>query len=230
MIRRRPLPGERTELYSPIGLIPTDAFTGGAPIGRLRVFLDIRDPGGIWRQTKIEEVRTLGGAIAYPGLGRSARVASPPAPLRHRVRLEAEFYQPLYHLTLPGGTADGIEFDVFPYNDASPPPNAAKLSIARNVMLAPATNYPFPHHVRVLRGVVLDRATNLAVPGAEVSWKPSEFVLTDARGTFALPLRVTRQTELANRQLIAASRAGKTGLRGIFIPRAVGRNLIIKIS
>lgn len=230
MSRARKLSGERIELYSPIGLIPTDAFTGEAPLGVVRALLDIRDNNGNWQQTEIKAIRTPRGVIAYPGLGRKTRVTGQGGPRRCRVRLEAVYYRPLYHLTQPGGTLNGIEFDTFPYNDTNPPQNAGQLSIARNVMLAPAPNYPFPLHVRVLRGLVLDQATGLAVPGAEVSWKPNEFVLTDAEGEYGLPLRVTKKKELTDPQLIAASRVGKSGTITIIIPQAVGKNQIITIS
>jgi hypothetical protein len=40
MSSSRHLPVEVTELYSPIGLLPIDTFTGRAPIGRVNAFLD----------------------------------------------------------------------------------------------------------------------------------------------------------------------------------------------
>jgi hypothetical protein len=86
MRRRRDLPGESTELYSPIGLLPVDAFTGGAPIGRLVAVLDTRDEGGNWRETDIRDVRTPGGMITYPGLERSAGIATQPERF-YRVRI-----------------------------------------------------------------------------------------------------------------------------------------------
>src|SRR5438105_2912627 len=143
MIRHRSLPGELTELYSPIGLLPVDAFTGGAPMGKVSAFLDLQDDNGNWRETGIKEVRTPGGVIAYPGLERRGEVAGKPS--RHyRVRIEAELYQPLYLMS-----EDAIEFDAFPYNDTNPPGNYPKnpgefpgylSKVLIKVMLTPGPN------------------------------------------------------------------------------------------
>jgi hypothetical protein len=126
----RTLLGERLELYSPIGLRLIDAFTGAAPIGQIRPFLDVSDGSGGWRPTEIKAVRTPSHVLIYPGLERRAEVIGQP-PRRYRVQIEAEGYRPFYRMTLEGRrfngppfyreTATGIEFDAFPYNDMTPP-------------------------------------------------------------------------------------------------------------
>lgn len=176
----RRLPGERSELYSPIGLRLLDEMTGGPPAGRTEAFLDIQEGAG-WRGTAIQAVRTLAGAVAYPGLERRADVSG--LARRYRVRIAAELYRPLY-LTIQ----DGLEFDAFPWNDTSPPQSTALHP--QDVKLVPAPNYPFPPHVPVLRGVVVDTAKR-PVADAEVMFSNLERVLSDERGEFALPLRFT---------------------------------------
>ncbi|HMG72713.1 MAG TPA: hypothetical protein VK582_04370 [Pyrinomonadaceae bacterium] len=240
MTRWRDLPGERLETYSPVGLIPTDAFTTREPFGRIKVMLDIREANGVWRQTDVKEIRTASGVIAYPGLGRSATVFCQPA-RRYRLRVEAEFYLPLYTKTAEG-TLEGIEFDGFPYNDTYPPKNypaqAADFpdylkSVLRKLWLVPAPNYPFPNHVRVLRGVVVESNTERSVAGAEVSWGNKEIALTDKRGAFGLPLRVKGIEHLTEEQKIDANDRQvplRQGTIKIIIPKALGTNQRIPIS
>jgi hypothetical protein len=239
MVRRRSLPGERYELYSPIGLIPTDTFTGQSPLGRLRPLLDERDSAGQWHQTEIKAVRTPGGIVAYPGLRRSRNFEAGHARV-FRVRLEADFYLPLYVKTA-GGTLDGIEFTVFPYNDTHPPANYPKLpaefpdylkEVLRKVWLVPAPNYPFPGQVFVLRGAVLRAGTGQPVTGAEVIWGNKEKALTAERGEFGLPLRVTDKKHITDPQKIDARdpRTNQQGSKSVIIPNAVGINQIITVS
>jgi hypothetical protein len=251
MVRRRDLPGEVIELYSPIGLLPIDTFSGTAPIGRLSAFLDARDENGNWRETDIKEVRTPGEIITYPGLGRSADALSQPERF-FRVRIEAEFYQPFYRLD-----ADGIEFSAHPYNDANPPKDYPKNSgefpdylkkVLKKVLLAPGPNYPFPDHVRVLRGAVIDKQTKEPAVDVEVAWGNKEKTLTTGppvasddgkksvpivtKGVFALPLRITEKDQLNKKLKIDAldHRTGRTGEIEIEIPKDLGKNHIISIE
>ncbi|HKX30467.1 MAG TPA: carboxypeptidase-like regulatory domain-containing protein [Blastocatellia bacterium] len=236
MIRQRRLPGELMEMYSPIGLLPRDIFTKRSPVGEIRATLEIDAGNGGWRKTEIGATRTPGGVIAYPGLGRRARVAGQPAQ-RYRVRLQMAAYEPHYrraHSGEPLGiikrTADGIEFDVFPYNDENPPQNFAQLSNLWEVWFAPAPNYQFPDHVPILRGQVTD-PTGRAVAGAEVSWQTNQQAMTGENGTFGLPLLISKSLDLTTPQLIAATDfRGHTGTITIMIPQAVGKNQIIIIS
>jgi len=249
MIRRRPLPGERLEMYSPIGLIPIDSFTGKEPLGRFRLILDIRDDSGVWRETDVKEVRTGEGVLAYPGLGRSAGIQQLPG--RYRVRVEAEFYMPFYQAT--GGTVDGIEFTVFPYSDTVPPENYPKnpgqfpvylQTVLRKLVLMPAPNYPFPGQVLVLRGGVRN-ALNKPIVGATVSWRAKERVLTAGgsvqlpntvasshpEGEFSLPIRPSKPEDLSTLQTIDAHdpKTGKSGKIEVIIPEAVKKSQTITI-
>lgn len=171
---------ERRMLYSPIGLRLVDDFTGRAPIGAVQAHLDLRRADMTWQPTEIAAVRTPSEVITYPGLGRSAHFALQPT-FRYRVRLEAGFYRPDYLLN-----QDAIEFDVHPYDDDNPP--AVLANLPQDVFLMPAVNYPYPGHVRVLRGQVLDNAGDPAA-NVEVTEGAGEKVLTDERGCFSLPLR-----------------------------------------
>ena len=248
MIRRRPLPGESLELYSPIGLEPVDSLTGKKPLGRLRVVLDILDEQGRWRETDIKETRTPAEFIAYPGLGRSAVPTDPPR--RYRVRIQAEFYMPFYTKT-PGGTQDGIVFSAFPYNDAVPPvdypPNTTfpdyLRKVLRKVILMPAPNYPFSNQILVLRGRVVNLLGEPIV-GATVSWRNTETTLSaggDVKlptasahppGEFSLPIRPTHPDHLIKPQDIDAfdPRSTKTGKITVTIPQAVKKSQTIKIA
>ena len=180
---------ERTFVRSPIGLLPVDDFTGGAPVGWLRALLD-RFEDGAWRPTDVRAVLTPRGVLAYPGLERRANASA--AAVRYRVRLEAEFYVPFYPPRPDGSDPEAFEFDADPYNEttqpAGQPPAPAPL---RTALLLPAANYPFPPEVPVLRGVVLD-ASDKPVARATVRRGNKEQVLTNDRGAFALPLRWTK--------------------------------------
>jgi hypothetical protein len=178
----RTIPEERQMLYSPIGLRLIDDFSGSFPSGHVNAVAEERDNSGVWHQTEIKPVITPSGVLVYPGLGRSARVASQPI-RRFRVSLEADYYRPRYLIN-----AVGIEFDVHPYDDATPP--AVVATHPQDVVLLPAVNYPFPTQVRVLRGLVFEDASlTEGVVNVEVREGTRERVLTDERGAFSLPLR-----------------------------------------
>jgi hypothetical protein len=181
---------ERTFVLSPIGLLPVDDFTGGAPVGWLRAILD-RFEDRDWRPTDLRAMLTPRGVLAYPGLERRANAAA--AAVRYRVRLEAEFYVPFYPPRRDGSDPGAFEFDARPYNEATQPagqaPTPAPLVKA---LLLPAANYPFPPEVPVLRGVVLLAASHQPVARATVRRGNTERVLTNDRGEFGLPLRWTK--------------------------------------
>lgn len=171
---------EELALFSPIGLKLIDDFTGRVPFGRSKALLDFQDLAGDWHEAERTSVRTPSEIVTYPGLGRSANVAIQPV-FRYRVRIDAQFYRPEYLMN-----ADGVEFDVNPWDDNNPPaviPNAPQ-----DLILFPATQYPFSAHIRVLRGVVVDNV-GTRVPNVEVSESNLERSLTDDRGMFSLPLR-----------------------------------------
>ena len=212
-------PTEGLILYSPIGLRLLDELTSEAPIGNVQVTLDILDPNGTWRQTDIPEVRTPADVVTYPGLERHHDITGL-HPRQYRVRLSADYYIPYYQ-----GSQDGITFTADPYSDTQPPANVVVIST--DTPLLPATNYPFATYIPVLRGVVVDPANHL-VPNAFVTQGNLERVLTDSRGTFALPLRwVAPNTSVpvdANDQ-----RTGRTGQIQIQLPTSLGTNQTISI-
>jgi hypothetical protein len=211
---------ERTQRYSPIGLRLVDDLTGATPRGRVDVYLDARDAGGNWNITDVAAVKTPSGVVTYPGLERHASVTGLPS--RHyRVRLRAEFYIPLYQRN-----SDGIEFDAFPYNDANLP--STIVTGTQDAVLTPAPNYEIEDHIPVLRGVVVDSA-NKPVPNAVVTQGVKERVLTDSRGTFALPLRWVKQN-VATPVDAADERTGRTGTISIQLPASLSTNQKIQIS
>lgn len=220
MISWHPLPGETTELYSPVGLRLVDELTGTAPLGKTEALLEVRDLGGSWRATDIRDTRSLSGIVCYPGLERHASTAGVGS--RHyRVRIVAEFYVPLYRRN-----SEGIEFDAFPYNDTNAPQVIVRLP--QDAVLTPGPNYPFETHVPVLRGKVVDN-TGAVVPDAVVTQGVRERVLTDRRGTFALPLRwVPENTPTAIDA--ADERTARVGTINVQVPDALGRNQTIQIS
>ncbi|WP_419694209.1 carboxypeptidase-like regulatory domain-containing protein [Mesorhizobium muleiense] len=214
----RVIPAERRMLYSPIGLQLVDDFTGRSPIGNVRALLDRKKASG-WEATDIKAVRTPSDVITYPGLGRSANVAVQP-PTHCRVRIETEFYRPDYLLA-----DDGIEFDVHPYDDDTPPASVAGLP--QTVFLLPGSNYAFADHVRVLRGQVTD-ATSAPVSNVEVMFGAAEHVSSDQRGSFALPLRWPPLTGAI--QIDASDhRTGRTGQISISLPADLAGGQVIVI-
>ena len=185
-MRWRILPEERSVTYSPAWFRPVDVFSGGPPVERLRVTLDLAD-GGSWTATGIEAVVTPSGAVAYPGLGRSRQPLAAPA-RRYRARFEADTYIPLYLVE-----RDGEEFDAFPYDNTHPPAQRATLAV---VELAPSLGHRLPGDVPTLYGTVVSPA-GVPVANALVrspstppaSPLPLERTVTDGSGAFALPLR-----------------------------------------
>ncbi|MGI9301130.1 MAG: hypothetical protein ACR2RB_00255, partial [Gammaproteobacteria bacterium] len=83
-------------------------------------------------------------------------------------------------------TVDALEFDVHPYDNNQAP--AVIPGLPQTVLLLPATNYPYEHHVRSVHGQTLDNAGEPIV-NVEVTEGVRERVLSDGRGVFVLPLR-----------------------------------------
>jgi len=175
----RDSPTDQFRMLSPIGLRLIDDLTGSDPFGRVACALLLERTPGDWRPAEVRAARNAGGVVIFPGLGRSREVDAQP-PRHYRAVITAEFYRPFY-----AGAQDGIEFDVYPYNDDQPP---AQPPVLQDLVLVPATNYPFPPHVRVLRGEVRNAAGPVA--NAEVSYSVTERVLSDDNGGYALPLRL----------------------------------------
>ena len=211
---------ENTQLFSPVGLRLVDDFTGTAPIGRVSVYLEAKDASGNWAATDVPATKTPSGVVTYPGLERHAVVTGLPS-RRYRVRLDAEFYVPLYQRN-----ADGIEFDAFPYNDEHPPTTVTTGS--QDAVLTPATNYQIEGHVPVLRGVVVDSA-NAPVKNVLVTQGAKERVLTDTRGNFALPLRWVAANVAVPVDAVD-ERTGRTGMLNIQLPGSLSKSQTIQIS
>jgi hypothetical protein len=219
----RKLQGEHLDLYCPIGLWLVDSLTGKGPIGWIRATLDVSDGAGGWLVTGVKPVVTLSGILVYPGLEKRANVAGQP-PRRYRVRIEAEFYIPWYRKN-----SEGIEFDAYPWNDANPP--QVMTNTPQKTLLVPAPYYPFPSHLLVLRGVVVD-PDGAPVADAEVNWMNREQVLTDKRGAFGLPLRLKAAKEKTDPQKVDAfdHRNGKTAFISVKCSDAVKSSQTIIIS
>lgn len=217
------LPADQTVTYSPIGLRVRDDFTGRGPVGQVSAALDRRD-GTDWIATDIAGVWGPGFTLRYPGLGRQRQVVGL-APGRYRVRIAAEHYVPVYR-----STVDGIEFDVHPYNDSNPPAVVAPNAV--DVALTPAPTYPFPGHVAVLRGVVVDAtAGNAPVADAEVTEGTRELTVTDGRGRFALPLRwVSAGAMTPIDAVYRRSTPNLTGTLVVTLPAALGGSQTVAIS
>ena len=174
----RAVPQDNRLLYSPVGLLLVDDLTGRPPVGRVEATLELQD-GAEWRIVDRAPTVTASGVLLYPGLGRSTDVTQPPH--HYRVSLEPALYRPLYR-----ANADGIEFDVPPYDDANPP--ATLTDRPTPAVLLPAAHYPFAPFIAVLRGLVQDAGGN-PVPDVLVQEALRERTLTDARGAFSLALR-----------------------------------------
>lgn len=211
---------ESTQLFSPIGLRLIDDLTGNAPIGRMEVVLERQDGAGAWKDTKIAAVITASGTVTYPGLERHSD-ATGQLPKQFRVRLRPQFYVPLYQRN-----QDGILCTAFPYDNSHPPQTIKK--IPDDTILTPAPNYPFQGHVRVAHGVVVDHAGK-PVPNAVVTQGLKERVLTDQRGSFALPLRWVQPNTLVPIDAVN-ERNAQTGTTTIHFPQDLVKNITIQIN
>jgi len=214
------IPDAVTHLYSPIGLRLVDDLTGAAPVGSVQATLDIRNADGGWQQTDIQDVRTLSGIVAYPGLERHANVVGLPT-RQYRIRLTAAVYLPLYR-----AQSAGIQFDADPYNETNPP--AHIIGMTTDTFLLPAPNYPFPTNVPVVRGLVVD-AANRPVPDVLVEQSNKERTLSDAHGSFALPLRWVQQGVAIPIDAID-KRTGRHGSIQIQLPGSLGQSQTIAIT
>jgi hypothetical protein len=206
-------------LHCPIALRLVDDFSGGAPVGDVRLDLDFND-GAEWRASEVQPVRTASGLFAYPGLGRHGDPVATPS-FRVRVRIAAEAYRPAY-----GVNADGLEYDVPTYNDVTPP--AFVPVMPESVFLLPASPYSFPGFVRVLRGTVATSGTGEPVADARVS-TGVERVLSDERGAFSLPLRWQASDALIT-VLAEHPRTGMSGSVSLQLPDVLASNQQILVT
>lgn len=215
----RTLPEERSRLFAPIGLRLLDAVSGAGPLGWIRPHLD-ELVGGQWVEAQRRVAVSGNGIVTVPRLGRTARPAQA-QPRHYRLRVDAEHYRPLYRATL-----DGIEFDAQPYNDSTPPqPHATG---ATDTPLLPTSSYPFPSHLRVIRGVVRDPQGDPVADALVQDAPPKTAALSDERGTFALPLLAANDGTPA---LVNAThpRTGRSGTLQVTLPGDLGQNLTITV-
>lgn len=174
------VPAERTVVYSQIGLRLVDEFTGGPLQHRVDARISFQDSVGNWQPLDLDAIPSPSGNLLYPALGRSATFASAPM-VRHRVQIESPFYRPEYLRS-----ADALEFDIHPYDDANPP--AVLPVLPQTVLMLPSASYPYAGFVRTVRGRTVD-ALGDPIANVEVTAGTAERVLSDARGVFTLPLR-----------------------------------------
>jgi hypothetical protein len=213
------IPDAVTHLYSPIGLRLVDDLTGASPVGSVQATLDILNADGSWQQTDIEDVRTPSGIVTYPGLERHANIAGLPT-RQYRIRLTAVVYLPFYR-----AQSAGIQFGADPYNETNPPAHIIRMTT--DTFLLPAPNYSFPANVPVVRGLVVD-ATNRPVPDVLVEQSNKERVLSDAHGSFALPLRWA-QHDVPIAIDATDQRSGRRGSIRIELPGSLGQSQTIPI-
>lgn len=236
------LPLARSTLHSPVWLVPFDEHARRVRTVGVEVRLErFDDADGRWLPLDDRAVRTPSGAVAFPGLGRRAEPWAA-RPERHRVRLAAAGYQPLYPADGRPFSADlvGVEFPVYPYDDTHPPSVEAA---PRLVRLLPGVAFPHPPGARTVRGAVLDATTGAPVANALVEargrtnpdlvpWR--ERTLSDARGAFRLALRWEgeRAAEHAREEtfrLEATERPGRTGTLTVHLPQDAERQHVIEI-
>jgi hypothetical protein len=220
----RPAPGERSVRFSPVWFRLIDDLTGLSPAGRVLVRLD-RQEGTEWKPTEVPATVTMVGMVAFPGLGRRRETAGVPAG-HYRVRAEAEFYRPLYR-----EQAEGLEFGAPPNNDDIQPPAPARM----DMILLPSVTYPYPAHIRTLRGIVHDQA---GVPVGDVLVQTQsqagpvtrlERTLTDDRGAFTLALRWVAPGSTAS--VTATDRRGhRSAIVTVTVPDDLDHSQLIVIA
>jgi hypothetical protein len=213
----RDLGSEHVALYSPIGLRLVDDFTGEAPVGRVKAWLDLRVAVGVWKPTDFAPVLTPSSVVCWPGLGREGDPALAPT-RRYRARVDADQYRPGYL-----SSTDGVEFNSPPWNDENPP--VPVTAGPQDLYLFPSTAYGFPTWVRVLRGVVRDAGGD-PVANVLVRQGAAETVLTDERGTFSLPLRWATSGVPVDASDV---RTGRAGLHVLNLPADLRSNVTITI-
>ena len=202
-----------------------DDFTSRAPIEQVTVRLDQQDGTG-W--TPLDDVRatiTTTGMVAFPSLDRRRPVAGLP-PRRFRVRIESEYYRPLYRQL-----ASGVEFETTPVDvDAPAPPPVLR----QDLVLLPSVTYPYPAHVYIARGEVRSQAgapvgdvvvSNRVQIGAAIR---TELTLTDDRGAFALALRFVAAGKTGRVNAID-QRTQRTGAVNVAVPGDLRRSQLVTI-
>jgi hypothetical protein len=234
------VPLERSALHSPAWFIPFDDYARRVRGAGVTVQLDRFEDGG-WLPLDDAAVRTPSAAFAYPGLGR-CREPWAARPRRHRARFAAPGYQPLYPADGRPYSAGlvGVEFLVYPYDDAHPPAVATE---PRLVRLLPGVSFPYPPGVRTVHGAVVDAATAQPIANAlvEAQGRTSrdltpwhERTLSDATGAFRLALRwegekAGEHTVEETFRLRATERPGRSGSLVVRLPQDTESRHVIEI-
>jgi len=162
-----------------------DDFTASPPHHPVAFILEEpRSSGRLWAAAEVTPARSAGGILAFAGLGLATDPAAQPV-RRYRLRFLDDppraIYRPAFRATL-----ETLEFDVPTYSHTVPPANEA--GSPELIALLPGASYPFPRHLPVLHGTVHDATGPVA--DVQVS-ATNDHVLSDERGAFALPLRLT---------------------------------------
>jgi hypothetical protein len=192
-IPARFLPLGNLLVFSPLGLSFVDDFTGDRPVGFLLPTLTVETPpgSGQWLATGVRGLFTPNGVLAYPNLGRLGRAPTPPTPRNYRVTINAQYYSPLY----PGGPASsGVVFPVTPYDDNSDFTTLRPTLVTLHLL--PAANCPLSGGAALLNGRTVGASgtprvalVSAAEPYDDQSTPRTTQVMTDAGGTFRMPLR-----------------------------------------
>lgn len=174
------IPNAQRFLYSQIGVLPIDDFTGEHPKYAFNAALEYQNASGAWDPVDQTAVRTPTGVLSFPQVGRSAHAGVSPV-LKYRMKLHSRFYRAEYLMNV-----DALEFDVRPYDDTVPP--AVIPTHAKTVLLFPSPSYQYANAIRVVHGLIQDAGGD-PVANVEVMEGVREHVLSDERGAFSLPLR-----------------------------------------
>lgn len=234
------LGGEERRTYSSVALKLVDSLTGGKLTGKVQTRVEIDDAGS-WRPTEGKPIITASGVLIFPELGFRGNPAIH-AVTRYRFSIESEYYRPEYQ-----HANDGKVVLVHPYNHDTTLADLPGLPRApKDLLMLPSTAYPFPGYIPVVRGLVLDQATNRPVENAKISASrnnpgsnpltadPVQEVLTDKRGAFSLPVPEAAQgvpLQLINLDINADDvRGGRAGTGLIALPDDQFTNLTILIS
>lgn len=186
MTRWRPRPDLRMRMVAAKAFALRDDFTAAPPFGPLPFVLEeLRGPPSGWVEVAIPPLRAA-GLLAFAGLGLAVDPAATPL-RRFRLRYVDDPPRAIYRAAFRF-TLDALEFDVPTYNHATPP--AGLPGAPDDLFLYPGAAYPFPRHLTVLRGTVRDAAG--AVVDVRVAANDKDRVLTDERGAFSLPLRISQ--------------------------------------
>lgn len=196
-----------------------DDLTTKRPIGPLQITLEEEGAPNEWLPSGRRPTINASGIVTFPGLEERRNGASLP-PRKYRVLVRADYYRPLY---APGVL--GLEVMVQPFDEASTLP---ALPAATPLLLMPGPTYPFPSHIRVLRGRVRLLGTTDYVAGAVVRQGMIESTLADEQGAYALALRWAPLTGPLT--IDADDRAGKAGNISITLPVDLAVSNTIDIS